>query len=96
MHEYALKCVWEKTTPLSGKNNTYPAAAALAALNGIVYCTIYIFPRLGTYGIRWYHSIWYHMYTIGWMHADCIRVPLMTSLRNGGQNARPSRSATSG
>jgi len=24
MHEYALKCVWEKTTPLSGKNNTYP------------------------------------------------------------------------
>ncbi len=24
MREYALKCVWEKTTPLSGKNNTYP------------------------------------------------------------------------
>ena len=22
------------------------------------------------------------MYTIGWMHADCFRVPLMTSLRN--------------
>jgi hypothetical protein len=27
MHEYALKCVWEKTTPLSGKNNTYPIAS---------------------------------------------------------------------
>ncbi len=26
MHEYVLKCVWEKTTPLSGKNNTYPDA----------------------------------------------------------------------
>jgi len=31
MHEYALKCVWEKTTPLSGKNNTYPDGVNLAA-----------------------------------------------------------------
>jgi len=29
MREYALKCVWEKTTPLSGKNNTYPTALDL-------------------------------------------------------------------
>jgi hypothetical protein len=31
MHEYALKCVWEKTTPLSGKNNTYPIEVAVAS-----------------------------------------------------------------
>ena len=67
------------------------AAAALAALNGTIFSLFIYFPNVYSLYI-WY--IWYtmvpfhmvrHMYTIGWMHADCIRdfrVPLMTSLRN--------------
>jgi hypothetical protein len=34
MREYALKCVWEKTTPLSGKNNTYPGVVIVWPVKG--------------------------------------------------------------
>jgi hypothetical protein len=46
MHEYALKCVWEKTT-LSGKNNTYPRLVP-ATDGGDPTAEAYLKPRITT------------------------------------------------